>query len=507
MKAFARLCDDLRAGGDPRQQAAVLAAYLGAASDPDRLWALALLSGQRPKRLLLAADLGHLAAEIAGVAGWMLQDCLREVGDMAETAALLVPPSASPSLQGLSHWLGCLHLLAGVDSAGRRDGLAAAWRHLGQPERTLLNRLAIGGFRLSLGQGVLARALGTLLERPAVEMAASLAESWSPHSADFAGQFLARRPEQRFYDFAPEARLTGGPEPLGPATDWLGWLYRPGLRAQLSAGPDGWHIWTADGDWRATGLPELAALATRLPPGTMLEGVLAADTSGQGPATADPVRRRLDLKRTGKSGDAPVALNFWADDLLEWQGIDQRALPYAERRRRLADLGLTLDPLLGFADWAGARAAWATAGTAGGLVLAHRRAGLDGVARWIWPCPPVVMTAVLIYCEAGRAGGASRYSFALRDGSDLVPIGQCPVGLAVAEQAEIARWVAAHTVERFGPVRRVAPELLFDLACDRVGGSARRKSGLVLEDLRILRWRQDNAQASQIATLRSLAGR
>lgn len=504
MKDFARLCEGLRAALQPPETA--LAAYLGAAPDADRLWALALLSGRRPKRLMRLAELGQLAAEVARVPDWLLQDCRREVGDIAEMAALLVPPADLQPAPGLSHWLDSLQDLAGADGAGRRAWLTLAWGQLGQRERILLNRLATGTFRQSLTPSIQARALAAVLGRSDADMAQKLSRNWSPQTGDFATWFLTPASVRPSHAFAPEARLTGGPEPLGLAGDWLGWRHRPGQRAQLIVEHSGWHLWTAAAERLGPGLPQIAALADQLPPGTVLEGVLSLP-DGSGGWADGPQRQSRDQK-PGAKADAAARLDFWPDDLLEWQGTLQTTLPYEARRARLDALGMTRDPVHHFADWAEAQAAKTAVG-AEGLVLRHRRSDASASMRWLWPSPPQVVTAMLIYCETARAGRAARYSFALQDGPDLVAIGPAPAdGLSAAEQAELATWIARHTTQRFGPVRQVAAELRFDLGFDRVSRSGRRKSGLALEGLRILCWRQDEAALiSQIAPLRALAER
>ena len=69
------------------------------------------------------------------------------------------------------------------------------------------------------------------------------------------------------------------------------------------------------------------------------------------------------------------------------------------------------------------------------------------------------------------------------------------------------RWIRAHTLERFGPVRSVQPVHVFELGFEAVNKSARHKSGIAVRFPRILRWRHDKpaGEADRLDTLRALA--
>ena len=68
------------------------------------------------------------------------------------------------------------------------------------------------------------------------------------------------------------------------------------------------------------------------------------------------------------------------------------------------------------------------------------------------------------------------------------------------------RWVRQHTVQRFGPVREVAKELVLEIAFDSIHVSKRHKSGVAMRFPRIARIRTDKpaAEADRIDTLRRL---
>jgi DNA ligase-1 len=116
----------------------------------------------------------------------------------------------------------------------------------------------------------------------------------------------------------------------------------------------------------------------------------------------------------------------------------------------------------------------------------------------------VVVTAVEVG-HGKRRHLLSDYTFAVRRSeaeSELLNIGKAYSGLTDAELAELSEWFRAHTLREFahGRVRIVQPEVVLEVAFDRVQPSKRHKSGYALRFPRILRLRTDK-KASEIDTL------
>jgi DNA ligase-1 len=66
--------------------------------------------------------------------------------------------------------------------------------------------------------------------------------------------------------------------------------------------------------------------------------------------------------------------------------------------------------------------------------------------------------------------------------------------------------VRKNTLDRFGPVRQVRPEQVFEIAFEGIQASPRHKSGVALRFPRIARWRRDKppAEADTLADLRAM---
>ena len=125
---------------------------------------------------------------------------------------------------------------------------------------------------------------------------------------------------------------------------------------------------------------------------------------------------------------------------------------------------------------------------------------------WKWKIDPLTIDAVMIYAQKGagrRSNLYTDYTFAVKDGDKLVPFTKAYSGLTDKEFAQVDNFVKRNSLEKFGPVRTVKPELVFEIAFEGIAASTRHKSGVALRFPRISRWRQDKP-VSEINTLEDL---
>ena len=113
---------------------------------------------------------------------------------------------------------------------------------------------------------------------------------------------------------------------------------------------------------------------------------------------------------------------------------------------------------------------------------------------WKWKVDPLTIDAVMIYAQKGSGRRSSKYTdytFAVKKDDALVTVAKAYSGLTDKEITEISQWVNKNAIERFGPVRTVKPELVFEIAFEGIALSNRHKSGVALRFPRIARWRRD----------------
>jgi len=107
-----------------------------------------------------------------------------------------------------------------------------------------------------------------------------------------------------------------------------------------------------------------------------------------------------------------------------------------------------------------------------------------------------------------RRGVLSDYTFAVRgpDGESLLTIGKAYTGLTDAEIATMTEHFKEITLRDFGRYRTVVPEVVVEIAFDRIMRSARHKSGFAMRFPRIVRIRDDKTPADidELATVEKL---
>jgi len=510
--------------------------YFTNAQPTDAAWAVHFLSGERPKRLVPVRRLAAWAIEASGIPDWLFEECYTAVGDLAETITLLLPDSASSIERPLHVWIEeRLLTLANLDESGQRQSILASWLALPARERFVWNKLITGGFRVGVSQPLVIRALSRVSGISEGVIAHRLSGAWSPR-ADSWTSLVAEQTRDadisKPYPFYLAHALEDEVESLGEASGWqVEWKW-DGIRAQLVRRQGVSSLWSRGEELVTDRFPEIAAAAAQLPDGTVLDGEIMP-WKGDKPLPFAQLQRRIGRKSLGPKilADVPVVLIVY--DLLELAGVDVRHRPLSWRRGRLAELlasaGMKpndsepgacseifrLSPSIDAAAWQDVRDAWQRAreACAEGLML-KRLDGGYGVGRrrggwWKWKVQPYAVDAVMIYAQAGHGRRASLntdYTFAVWDGGALVPFAKAYSGLTDAEIRELDVWIRRNTVEKFGPVRSVKPEQVFELAFEGIQPSPRHKSGVAVRFPRIARWRTDKRpeDADTLATLHAL---
>ncbi|KIN64013.1 ATP-dependent DNA ligase [Sulfitobacter noctilucicola] len=516
MKRFAALFNAIDQSTKTTVKVAALAAYFVEAEDDDKLWTVALFSGRRPKRAVTATRLREWAAEVGEVPLWLFEESYAIVGDLAETIALVLPENAAVSNQSLSQWISDLRSLSEVDDDARKAFVLQAWRQLGGTERFVFNKLITGGFRMGVSQKLMTRALAQATGKPEPEMAHRLMGNWHPDTDTWHSLIEAEDASadaSRPYPFYLAHALEDGPEPLGEPEDWRAEWKWDGIRGQLILRDGDYFVWSRGEELMTDRFPELVSAIDHLPSGTVLDGeLLVWPAHKEKPSSFNALQARIGRKTVPKKllAEAPVVLHAY--DLLEWQGEDIRQLPFAERRSLLEaacadlpeDAPVKLSPQHRFEDWDTLASLRSTARDENAEGLMLKRADspyLSGRKKgdwWKWKLDPLTIDAVMIYAQSGsgrRANLFTDFTFAVRNGDDLVPFTKAYSGLTDAEFRKITAWVRKNTQQRFGPVRQVTPHHVFEIAFEGIQASSRHKSGVALRFPRMKRWRQDKPLA------------
>jgi ATP-dependent DNA ligase len=530
MRRFAQLYVALDRTASTSAKRDAMAAYFADAPAADAAWAVYVLSGGKLKRTATATELRLALAQATDYPDWLIEDSYQHVGDFAETVALMLPQrSTGDNDIPLAQWMEQrLPALRPLESAQRVAAVIGWWQEVPREQVFVLNKLLTGSLRVGVSRRLVVQALAQWADLPSDLLAHRLSGDWRPHgnamSALRANADVDEGISDRPYPFFLASAWEAEPAALGAREEWLAEWKWDGIRAQLMRRGLDTRLWSR-GEERLDGrFPEIEAAATaELPDGVVLDGeILAWDAPARAPHPFTSLQRRIGKLKPGPKLLADVPVCFMAYDVLEAEGRDLRNLPLRERRALLASLlpedGTTLKLSLPVtaASWealAREREQSRERRTEG-LMLKHidspYRVGRKRGDWWKWKIDPYTLDAVLLYAQPGhgrRSGLFTDYTFGVWDGDALVPVAKAYSGLDDQEIGRLDKWIRAHTIERFGPVRSVPPEHVFELAFEAIQASGRHKSGVAVRFPRILRWRTDLAirDADKLDDLRRLA--
>ena len=525
MKLFATLYTALDETTKTNAKVAALVDYFQAAPAKDAIWAVSFLIGRKPRQIVPTRKLRQWAAELAGIPDWLFDASYDVVGDLAETITLILPVSSSTSPRLLHDWIvNSLLPMRNKEEKIQREEILAAWHQMDNAQRFVWNKLITGGFRVGVSQKLVTRALARFSGIDEAVIAHRLMGNWEPNEEYFA-QILSADTEDadisRLYPFYLAYALDEDIDKLGDVRQWQAEWKWDGIRAQVIKREGQVFIWSRGEELVTEKYPEIQAAAAGLPDGTVIDGEILPWKDDR-PLHFSELQRRIGRKTVGKKLLADVPVILMAYDLLEHDGMDVRGEPLGWRDKRLSGLisrleddriihspkvsGETWDALTEFKDDARRHGVE-------GLMLKKKdspyRVGRRRGDWWKWKVDPLTVDAVLIYAQRGhgrRSGLYTDYTFAVWDNEGLVPFAKAYSGLTDQEIRRVDRFIRQNTLERFGPVRSVKPELVFEIAFEDIRRSTRHKSGVAVRFPRMARWRTDKAiqDADTLETIKAL---
>jgi len=512
MKLFTELYVLLDQTNKTSEKVEAMRFYFEHAERHDAAWALYFLSGRKPRQIVPSKKLREWALELSGIPEWLFMESRDTVGDSAETMALLLPNNSETDETAL-HILveDKLLPLRKSDDQTQKAAVTEAWASMNYSQRLVYNKLITGAFRVGVSQLLVTRALSQLSELPTDVIAMRLMGEWTP-TAEFFVHLLDpeldsdETPIARPFPFHVAHQADFPITDLGKISDWQAEWKWDGIRAQVIKRQDEVFIWSRGEDLMTERFPEIELAARQLPNGTVLDGEILPWKDDRVLAFTE-MQKRIGRKNLSAKilADLPVILQSY--DLLEYEGRDIRQFEFKVRRefleKTVRDLGsdtIKLTESVEAASWddlAKTREQSRSLGVEGFMLkerTSRYRVGRHRGDWWKWKIDPLTIDAVLIYAQKGsgkRSNLFTDYTFAVWKGDELVPFAKAYSGLTDAEIRKVDRFIRDNTVETFGPVRSVKPELVFELAFEAIQRSTRHKSGVAVRFPRISRWRED----------------
>ncbi len=523
MRDFARLLERLYFEPSTLGKTRLLLDYFRTTPDPDRGYAVAIIADTLSLPNFKRAMVLDLIRE--RVDSTLFAMSYDYVGELSETVAHLWPapvsPPNDPDLPALHTVIDGLRHLPKAQLPAFVSGLLD---RMTSPERWALLKVGMGALRI----GVSARQLKQVLAQYGGQPVEIIETLW--HGLDPPYENLFAWLEGRADMPAVHESLTFTPVMLAHALEEKDfglitpdayaaeWKY-DGIRVQLVNLPVGRAIFTRTGDEISGSFPDALE---HLNFHGVLDGELIVKR-GDAHGTFNDLQQRLGRKNPSKALIESHPTGVIVYDILNLEGEDVRALPYAARRDLLANAldkykpqHMSLSPELAWAsfdDLMRLRDSVISSPTIEGLMLKRRDsayvAGRPTGPWYKWKINPKLVDAVLMYAQRGsgkRSSFYSDYTFGLWRDGQLLPIGKAYFGFTDAELKELDKWVRHHTLQSFGPVREVEKALVFEVAFDAVFRSSRHKSGFALRFPRIsrIRWDKPAGEADQLDVLEGL---
>ncbi|HEX2059377.1 MAG TPA: ATP-dependent DNA ligase [Thermoanaerobaculia bacterium] len=285
-----------------------------------------------------------------------------------------------------------------------------------------------------------------------------------------------------------------------------------GIRAQIHTdGKGDVRIYSRTLDNVTHRFPELEEAARKLGRAVILDGEIVAYSDRILPFAI--IQKRLGRRQVSAKlmSEAPVV--FFAFDLLYEDGDPLFETPLRERLARMR--GIVRDDAIRPGYSAAVRDAAhvdqlfdeARARANEGLVVKDPNSiytpGRRGKSWLKYKKALATLDCVVTYAQWGngkRRAVLSDLTFGIRKNGEIVNIGKAYSGLTDAEIAEMTEHFKRTAIEQHGPVFKVEPTVILEIAFDRIQESKRHKAGYALRFPRIVRIRDDKT-LDEISTI------
>jgi DNA ligase-1 len=548
MQAFAELVDKLYFNSSNLAKSAILRDYLRTTPDPDRGWAIAAIAGTLTFELFKRKVIKDLIS--TRVDPTLFELSYDYVGEMSETVAHLWPSTSQlsddldvinkegnslPSLDEL------VTLFQQSNKQQVEEILVNLLNKMTAPQRWALIKLGTRGLRIGLSARFLKKVLAEYSNQVSIASQSKqdaisvedIERVWHGVEPPYTNLFAwlegaADKPDV-------SKKITFQPVMLShPLSDhevndlntqhWQAeWKY-DGIRVQLVCNDNGKALFSRTGDDISASFPDLLDSIDEATLSGVFDGELLA-MQGTQINSFNQLQQRLNKKKPSKQLMQKIPVGMMLYDALFINSVDIRELPLYERVAILTEWYRTHSPPLlqlsrplTFSTIDELRTLRQQAndlnnGYIEGLMLkrlnSNYMAGRPKGQWFKWKRDAKLIDAVMMYAQRGhgkRSSFYSDYTFGCWQGEQLLPVGKAYSGFTDEELKLIDKWVRNNTIGRFGPVKEVKKELVFEVAFDSVHHSKRHKSGVALRFPRIhrIRWDKPGAEADVLSSLQNM---
>jgi len=500
----------------------ILAGYLRSLDDASLERAAVFFSGspfaRREERVagVGGAAIGDAAAEASGRSREEVWSAWAKYADAGDTVAECFPddPSRDITLVELGEFFD--RIAATQGATAKKDVLAELFRKVDAQGARYVVKILTRELRIGLVEGLVESAVAKAFGRKLAAVRQS-----NMFTGDIGATALLARSDAletvKMSLFHPFAFMLAQPEEdpaeivaaLGAGA--IADDKYDGIRAQIHTDGAEVRVYSRTLDNVTHRFPELETAARMLGRSVILDGEIVAFRDQILPFAT--IQKRLGRRAVSEKLLAEAPVVFFAFDLLYIDGEPWFEKPLRERLERMREIvqnnAIRLGDSTPVRDAAHVDELFDAARVRAneGLVVKDPESiytpGRRGKSWLKYKKALATLDCVVTYAQWGngkRRAVLSDLTFAVRKDGELVNIGKAYSGLTDVEIAAMTEHFLATTIEKHGPVHRVQPTVVLEIAFDRIQESSRHKSGYAMRFPRIARIRDDKT-VGQISTI------
>lgn len=466
MLKFSTLLIRMDQVADSSNKMKLLKHYLQTADDSDFYHTIKLFTQGFSGKSVSKERLYRYAQEFSGLPEWLIHESVSVAGDDIEGLSLLLPHSHSEERElPLTDVLKQIRTIKSLDMPLLKEQLFALWKKLHPDCRYITNKLLTGRFRSPLPVFQLALVLSDLTTFSPLWHLVMLLENADDNRFHKSHIFTSPpSPELwKVYPFPVTKSFHGDHADKTRTSEFF---YRPlydGIRCHLIKRQDKIRIWSEHGEllndksgldfsalsmWSFNGVLE-ANLKDGYSNPIMITDVLESD--GNDISQQTRIHKNAVLSTISRSKFPDKSVQF-----SEWKRIPESEIHMSG----LIEKGAI------------------------GLFAEHQTCSNQSFV--VKPQRHKIKT-VLLYAQKENQQSYI-LTVGLSDGFQWFPVAKVTDGLSDSELTELDQYIRKNTIEKFGPVRTVKPEIVFEISYERVSFSKRHKSGLILHSPKLERW-------------------
>ena len=524
LNKFSKLFEELDSNNSINKKINSLTKYFKSSSNLNNILTIYLLIGKRNKRFISGKSLREYYADIYKMPIWLIETCYSKVGDSAEVISLLLGDNLLKkdikediSLDQLINKI--LPNLSKLEEPQKKSQIKLLWEKTTNDNQLIFNKILTGSFRIGVSKGLVTKAISNMVGIDESIILHRLMGDFDPIEETYIF-LINEKLEQKELTYKPYPFQLANTfdEKIKETTSINQYQFESkwdGIRSQIIKRSNNISIWTRGEELVNKTFPELIKLISDFKNDFVLDGeILIWDEIKNCPKEFSLLQKRLGRKSPSAKIQKDLPVVFIAYDILEINGNDIRSKVLSERRKILEEKfynpisedqnnnsrKIKITKLLKIKNWEELEEAKNSARNikTEGLVIKNKNSKyLPGRKKgnwWKYKVDPMQLDGVLIYAKPGsgkRADLYTDYSFAIWEENKLVKFANAYSGLNNEEIKELDKWIRKNTLEKYGPVRSVKPELVFEISFDNIQISKRHKSGIALRFPRITRWRKD----------------